>query len=442
MAEYIYVVDDDPMNLIVVDYALGKQGKSVFKYRSGAELLSALRQRIPDLILLDIKMPEMDGFETFEKVKEFERRAGIGEIPVIFLTAEDDNESENRSFKMGISDYIRKPIDPEILVRRIENVLDNQETIRYFKDEASRDKLTGLYNKFYLNEKIDKLLSEKPGYFMVIDLDSFKLVNDLYGHEMGDKVLTAFSKLLSENFTRDSLVARIGGDEFVAFATNIESEDELKDICSSINFGILHDAKNMMGENMGIPLGVSVGAVKTNANGEIFKDIFSCADKALYKVKNHGKHGCCIYREEEENPGSGEYADLHTINTLYSERNIPDSALLLDKDSFLYVYRFVYRYLVRYQKDACKVLFTLRPKEHTRDYYESLCDDFCMFAKNHLRKSDLIVPYQTGQIFIFLTEANDETVKVVVNNILSSWKREKGDVLEISHEVKYVEDGI
>ena len=143
MADWIVVVDDDSTNLKMAGHILSKHNKRVTALRSGQALLDYINgDNIPDIILLDIKMPEMDGFETLEKLRLLEQENFIAEIPVIFLTADEDLSTESRGFEMGVSDYIRKPFDPEVLVRRIDNILEKQEKIQHYQEEASRDKLT------------------------------------------------------------------------------------------------------------------------------------------------------------------------------------------------------------------------------------------------------------------------------------------------------------
>ena len=341
---------------------------------------------------------------------------------------------------MGVSDYIRKPFEPEILIRRIENILGKQEKIQYFREEAIKDKLTGLYNKAYINEHMDDVLRRVEGCFFMIDLDSFKLVNDLYGHEMGDRVLKNFADLLREQIPEESTIGRVGGDEFVAFSTGVSSETEVLEISKRLNRSVVRDAKELMGENMGIALGVSIGAVFTVPGERPFEEVFKLSDKTLYKVKNNGKHGCLVYSEEaSEDPDYDEFINLNKLNMLLSERNIPDSAFMLDQASFLHVYRFVTRYIMRYQKNACKLLFTLKPVGDDEKAYEDYCDEFCEHVRNHLRKSDLLMQYKKNQLFVFLTEVKEDGAGNVINHILSSWKAEKGDVLSITWETQFME---
>ena len=111
---------------------------------------------------------------------------------------------------------------------------------------------------------------------------------------------------------------------------------------------------------------------------------------------------------------------------------------MLDQASFLHVYRFVTRYIMRYQKNACKLLFTLKPAGDSV-HYEEYCDEFCEHAKKHLRKSDLLMQYKRNQLFVFLTEVKEDGAENVVNHIVSSWKAEKGEVLSVSWETQFME---
>ena len=135
------------------------------------------------------------------------------EIPVIFLTADEDTNTETKGFEMGVSDYIRKPFNPEVLLKRIDNVVSVQKEMNNLKTEATTDKLTGFLNKAATNAQMPSLCVSSVGALMMIDLDSFKLVNDIYGHEMGDEVLISFARIIRDTVPAGSKCGRIGGDE-------------------------------------------------------------------------------------------------------------------------------------------------------------------------------------------------------------------------------------
>ena len=440
MADWVVVVDDDSTILKMAGRILSKHNKRVTALKSGKALLDYVAVNVPNIILLDINMPEMDGFETLQKLRELEKELQIEEIPVVFLTADEDKTTESRGFEQGVSDYIRKPFDPDVLVRRIDNILGKQEKLLHFQEEATRDKLTGLLNKAAVNERLTETCRKTPGYFLMIDLDSFKLVNDIYGHDMGDKILLSFAKTIKATLSPDSLLGRIGGDEFVAFSSDICSENDIKRITVNLNMGLVEKAKRLMGQDMNIPLGVSIGAIYVPGNGTNYEDIFKCADKALYDVKSNGKHGYSIYTYDSSDEKDTNDLDLKTISMILAERNISNTALQLDKESFISVYRFVMRYILRYHKNACKLLFTLSPNgELEADEFSEICDRFCAHAKSSLRKSDLVMQYRKNQVFIFLTDIKEEAIPQVIGNLIRTWCLENGEVLTITYETEFME---
>ena len=436
----VIIVDDDPINRKIASNILSKNQIAVTALSSGPELLAHIKENdTPNLILLDIMMEEMDGFETLAKLRELEEELDIKEIPVIFLTSDDDNESETRGFEMGVSDYIRKPFEPVILLKRINNVLKSQDVLNRFYEEATIDNLTGLLNKNATNTKLDMLCKRKPGYLMMIDLDAFKLVNDLYGHAAGDKILISFAILIRGFLGPDDIVGRMGGDEFVAFSTSLSGEDDIRKFTDNLNNTLISDAKRILGNDMDIPLGASIGVIHLNGQGEDYEESLKKADKALYQSKNAGKRCYFIYEEKAFRDDSY-VTDLKTLSTIMAERNESSSALKLDMNSFIGVYRFVMRYIMRYHRNACKILITLS-SDNTADADEAdkYYDLFGEHIGNILRKSDLLMQVRKNIYFIILTDIKEEAVEQVVGNIIRNWRDRHGDVLGIDYETEFLE---
>ena len=138
---------------------------------------------------------------------------------------------------------------------------------------------------------------------MMIDLDSFKPVNDIYGHAMGDKVLIRFAEIIRSSIRATDIAGRIGGDEFVVFCKSILDEDVIADKAAYINEQVLLSAKELMGQSMNIPLGASIGCAFAPDEGADFVNLYKKADKALYFVKQNGKLGYKVYREEKASSG-------------------------------------------------------------------------------------------------------------------------------------------
>ena len=440
MAEWIIVVDDDTSNLKMAGHILSKANMRVTALRSGQSLLDYVSEKgFPDLILLDINMPEMDGFETLMRLRGYENELGREEIPVIFLTADDTPDTETMGFEVGVSDYIKKPFDPEVLLRRINNILSNREKMLNLKAEASTDKLTGFLNKMSGKAEYNKICASTEGALLMIDLDSFKLVNDIYGHDMGDRVLISFARILSESLPEGTVCARMGGDEFEAFVPGVTDEDSIARFSELINAEMLKDAKQMMGEDMEIPLGASFGVVFAPEFGVDHEDLEKLADKAVYSVKQHGKHGYAIYSSASMDDDEAAGMDIHTVSKILDERSIPNNALCLDKDSFLYVYRYIMRYLMRNQGTACKVLIDLEPAgEMTDEAFRELCDSFGDHIGESLRKSDLFMKSRFNRYFVLLSDIREDYIEKVVGDLLKEWNAKHPDTLSISYETEFV----
>ena len=440
MTKWIIVVDDDTANLKIAGHILSKNNFRVTALKSGKSFLEYVDGNgMPDLVLLDIKMPEMDGFETLKNLRELEAKKGLMKTPVIFLTADEDVDTETRGFEVGVSDFIRKPFNPDVLIRRISNIVSNSQEMQNLKSEASIDKLTGLLNKGATGVELSRICSQSAGTLMMIDLDSFKLVNDIYGHEMGDKILIGFADLVRKTVPSGSTCGRIGGDEFVAFAMGVNSEDQVKEITVRLNEDLVALAKQLMGEDMGIPLGTSIGAIFVPKFGNDYNSLLKLADKSLYIVKKNGKHGYELYDEDSFDENDNTELDIKAISEILGERSIQNMALHLDKEAFSHVYRYVIRYALRHNINVCKVLFTLKPAEGvTNGDYAELVDDFGTQIRTSLRKSDFYMRNNKKQYFVFLTDIREDSYQKVVDHIIENWESEHKGTLEISCTTEFV----
>ena len=447
MAKWIMVVDDDTSNLQMAGHILSKNNMRVTALKSGRALLDYIDEKgVPDLILLDIKMPEMDGFETLSKLRELEKKKGINEVPVIFLTADENTGTETRGFEVGVSDFIRKPFNPDVLLKRIENVISMQHEMLSLKSEATLDKLTGFLNKGATTVKLSEKCNKETGCLMMIDLDSFKLVNDIYGHEMGDKVLISFAEIIKATVPQGSENGRIGGDEFVSFCIGMTEENQVAEITRELNEKLVASAKEMMGEDMNIPLGVSVGAIMVPKYGNDYTSLLKLADKSLYKVKKNGKHGFEVYSTDaqKEDDANTVVMDIKSLSEILGERNVPSVALQMDMDAFSYVYRYIIRYIARHNVNACKVLFTLeQPQFIEEQTYKDSCDEFGNHVRQSLRKSDILTRSRFNQYYVFLTDIREEFTGKVINQIVNSWYVEHGQNITITYDIEFVrsEDG-
>ncbi|MBR1420396.1 MAG: amino acid permease [Selenomonadaceae bacterium] len=261
------------------------------------------------------------------------------------------------------------------------------------KNEALRkhvrtDALTGLLNKSTCEEELTRICRESHGVLMLIDLDSFKLVNDLHGHSMGDEILTAFSQIILEVLTPEDIAGRLGGDEFIAFSHDFDIEMKSR----YINERIVEVAEKLIGSDMNIPLGASIGCVIVPESGRDFVDLFKKADKALYSVKQHGKHGFKIFSEELDS--SDEASSLTSVEMILSERNSDKHAMLFPLEDF----RAIYRLLQRREglNSNCLLLFTLSKED----------EGFLEALQSILRRTDLIMQSSRIQFVAILCDVS------------------------------------
>ena len=194
-----------------------------------------------------------------------------------------------------------------------------------------------------------------------------------------------------------------------------------------------------MGEDMGIPLGTSIGAIFVPRYGNDYNSLLKLADKSLYNVKKNGKHGYELYDEDYSDEGETKELSIQEISEILGERSIQNVALQLDREAFSHVYRYIIRYATRHHINACKVLFTLAPQEGLpENEYADRVDDFGTHIRESLRKSDILMRNSRNHYFVFLTDIREDSVQKVVDNIVTEWKKNHNDELTISYVTEFM----
>ena len=426
----ILVVDDMLVSLMMTENILATQYEVVCA-SSGQEAIEVYRQEEPDMVLSDLRMPGMSGYELQSTLQNEYNRT----IPFMFMTADHDEQTEIQGFENGAMDFIKKPFLPDILLRRVANILQTVEKIQGLRKTAETDALTGLINKASSEEQLTELCKTKSGALLMIDLDSFKLVNDIHGHAMGDKILIAFANILREIMGNEDLIGRMGGDEFVAFCVNIQDEQTIVERTRQANEMLVAEAKLLMGEDMAIPLGTSIGCVFVPVEGTEFNELYQKADKALYVVKQRGKHGCFVYRSDRQ-LNEMEIADtmsLSNMEIILEERGHDEEAFILHPDNFRTVYRFLRRTFRAERHSDCIMLITLEAPEDDEEIVMSdVSDHFLELLKSILRRSDVVSKSNSTQFIVLLYNIGASNVPDVVDRINSNWAEH-----EISSKVEF-----
>ena len=427
----ILIVDDEIISLRMTDNILSSEYVTVCA-SSGKEALNIIEKDVPDLILSDLRMPEIDGFNLRLIVQE---ELGMN-IPFMFMTADKKDETESKGFSIGALDYIRKPFRADVLLKRVSNIFANLEQIKGLKQAAGTDPMTGLLNKMASHEEIDKICKKHGGALMMIDLDSFKPVNDIYGHEMGDKVLIRFAQILCAAIRSTDIAGRMGGDEFIIYCKNIDKEEIIEQKSAFINEEIVKSAKELMGEDMTIPLGASIGCAFAPTEGKDFLTLFKKADKALYEVKQNGKHGYKVYVETDNNDKNlnDKAKGLAAAMMLMGERNRKKGALVLGTDQFKPVFIFLNRLVSNYRTSVYILLYSVDSDSDIN--IEEATDSFLEVTSSLLRESDVVMRYSKNQIMIVLVKTAESDIKVVTDRIESGWKNtEQGSSCILYYEM-------
>lgn len=288
----LLVVDDAPANLRLLVGGLGDAYEMRIA-KTGPDALALLEGWTPDLILLDVMMPEMDGHEVCRRLKADPLRK---DIPVIFVTGRDEESDELKGLEVGAVDYIAKPFSLPIVKARVGTHLELKRYRDLLENHAFVDGLTGIPNRRRFDEVLGQAWAmgtrqQSPLAVVLLDVDHFKLFNDHYGHQAGDACLVQVGESLAGALTRSSdLVARYGGEEFVAVlpATPLEGALDVAEILRKAvdALGLPH-AHSTAADHVTVSLGVAARIPDSDAPPS---GLVELADRALYRAKQGGRN--------------------------------------------------------------------------------------------------------------------------------------------------------
>ncbi|WP_372763726.1 diguanylate cyclase [Litorivivens sp.] len=293
----ILAIDDTPYNLDILKNGLEDEGFTVVTAESGRKGLELIDRESPELVLLDIGMPEMDGHQVLQQIRLSDEH---GDLPVIILTANTEDSNLARCLESGANDYVTKPFSFTALVARINNVLRTQKDTRQLnrdveklRDLAYRDEMTGLLNRraFFERANAEFEISKSSGEplaIAILDIDHFKIINDTFGHAAGDEVLSAFGKLLKSCLRLHDIVGRIGGEEFAVCLPNSQAMHAYN-IFERLRTTLAKQQLLTNDDGTTHQVTVSVGVVGLTDQKEL-DNLMILADMALYRAKNQGRN--------------------------------------------------------------------------------------------------------------------------------------------------------
>jgi diguanylate cyclase (GGDEF)-like protein len=292
----LLVVDDQPINIQVMNQIFAADFQ-VFMATSGAQALTICQNNPPDLILLDVVMPGMDGFEVCTRLQGDEATRNI---PVIFVTAHSDAAQETRGLETGAVDFISKPVNPAVVRARVKTHLTLKLQSDLMRKLVFLDGLTGVYNRRYFDKQLTmeaarSARNQSPLSLIMLDVDCFKLYNDHYGHQMGDDCLRKMATTLKGGLRRPAdMVARFGGEEFTCILPETDFSDamalarELERAIRALQIPHVHSQVDGV-------VTISLGVATRRVNSQCVEPaaLLAEADAQLYMAKRDGRARVC-----------------------------------------------------------------------------------------------------------------------------------------------------
>jgi diguanylate cyclase (GGDEF)-like protein len=288
----VLIVDDIAKNLQVLGTILSKEKYKIAAANNGEQAISIANNTLPDLILLDIMMPGINGYEVCARLKKDPKTK---DIPIIFLTAKIELEDIIKGFKAGAVDYITKPFNSVELLARTKTHLElkiSRDLLKIKNEQLKKlaitDSMTGLYNHRYIIDSLsDRIIEAKrykqPLSVIMFDIDHFKKVNDSHGHIFGDYVLVRVSTIIEESIRKTDIAGRYGGEEYLIIFTNTDSKNAY-----NTSERIRKSIEKEKWEKADLAVTVSGGICELE--DEDCPKLIMKADNLLYKAKENGRN--------------------------------------------------------------------------------------------------------------------------------------------------------
>lgn len=294
----ILIADDSKLSRMKLSDALNEFGHQVFEAASGEEAIDLFQSSHPDLIILDVVMEGMSGFDCARRIRDLHQSEWI---PIIFLSSSIDDEYISKGIDAGGDDYLAKPVSKITLAAKIkamQRIADMRSRLVTMAEKlqvlSRTDPLTGLNNRLEFDRVLEKTIARAARYqlnfaLLFIDIDGFKEVNDTLGHHAGDELIKQVANELAANIRVDDFLARLGGDEFAIIMQPIKTTVASEKLAEKLV------KKNVINFHESLTISLSVGIATYPEAGTSREQLLIHADEAMYKIKQQGGNGYVLH---------------------------------------------------------------------------------------------------------------------------------------------------
>ena len=295
MPQRILAIDDSPEIHVLLAARLRPENLDFHSASDGAEGIRKARELQPDLILLDVDLPEMSGYEVCRRLKEDPLTSSL---QIIFLSGDGQSMSKAQGLDLGAVDYVTKPFEAVELRARVRAALRTRRYQELLAQRAQIDGLTGIWNRFYFDRRLAEEIAAARRYgrelsLLMFDLDHFKKINDTYGHPLGDQVLQAMGELLTAKMRTTDAPCRYGGEEFAVILTDTDRQ-HARVAAARVQEGLAELRFNHKGRSFGVSASIGLASTDVLAGSALLTaaSLISLADDGLYLAKQGGRN--CI----------------------------------------------------------------------------------------------------------------------------------------------------